>query len=125
MSVQTTKPALIEQGHWLTVRDCKRVLVVVHTVTFAQRLREVFELLETDLRIQLVFTVAPHAFGNGVTEFLQNLGITTVPWSGARTWCMGRSSCAPTRCSARQGTTSTPPLAFTHPADSRAMCICG
>ncbi|MFJ6706088.1 MULTISPECIES: hypothetical protein [unclassified Streptomyces] len=71
---------MIEQGHWLTVRDCKRVLVVVHTVTFAQRLREVFELLETDLRIQLVFTVAPHAFGNGVTEFLQNLGIATVPW---------------------------------------------
>ncbi|MFD4523830.1 hypothetical protein ACFWP7_07845 [Streptomyces sp. NPDC058470] len=83
MSVRTTKSALIEQGHWLTVRDCKRVLVVVHTVTFAQRLREVFELLETDLRIQLVFTVAPHAFGNGATEFLQSLGITTVPWEEA------------------------------------------
>lgn len=83
VSVNTTKPALIEQGHWLTVRDCKRVLVVVHTVTFAQRLREVFELLETDLRIQLVFTVAPHAFGNGVTEFLQGLGIATVPWEEA------------------------------------------
>nr|WP_322725068.1 hypothetical protein [Streptomyces phyllanthi] len=83
MSVRTTKPALIEQGHWLTVRDCKRVLVVVHTVTFAQRLREVFELLETDLRIQLVFTVAPHAFGNGVTEFLRSLDITTVPWEEA------------------------------------------
>ncbi|MEU6661523.1 hypothetical protein [Streptomyces sp. NPDC046821] len=83
MSVRTTKPALIEQGHWLTVRDCKRVLVVVHTVTFAQRLREVFELLETDLRIQLVFTVAPHAFGSGALEFLQSLGITTVPWEEA------------------------------------------
>ncbi|MGW0756919.1 hypothetical protein ACWD1Y_10585 [Streptomyces sp. NPDC002814] len=83
VSVRTTKPALIEQGHWLTVRDCKRVLVVVHTVTFAQRLREVFELLETDLRIQLVFTVAPHAFGNGTTEFLQSLGIATVPWEEA------------------------------------------
>ncbi|MER7178782.1 hypothetical protein ABT404_04710 [Streptomyces hyaluromycini] len=83
MAVGTTKPALIEQGHWLTVRDCKRVLVVVHTVTFAQRLREVFELLETDLRIQLVFTIAPHAFGNGVTEFLRSLGITTLPWEDA------------------------------------------
>lgn len=83
MSVRTTRPALIEQGHWLTVRDCKRVLVVVHTVTFAQRLREVFELLETDLRIQLVFTIAPHAFGNGVTEFLQTLGIAPVPWEEA------------------------------------------
>ncbi|MFG2458096.1 hypothetical protein ACGFWE_13640 [Streptomyces sp. NPDC048523] len=84
VSVGTTRSALIEQGHWLTVRDCKRVLVVVHTVTFAQRLREVFELLETDLRIQLVFTVAPHAFGNGTTEFLRSLGISTVPWEEAR-----------------------------------------
>lgn len=83
MSVSTTRPALIEQGHWLTVRDCKRVLVVVHTVTFAQRLREVFELLETDLRVQLVFTVAPHAFGSGTTEFLRSLGIATVPWEEA------------------------------------------
>ncbi|MFF2651432.1 hypothetical protein [Streptomyces sp. NPDC058045] len=83
MSVRTTKPALIEQGHWLTVRDCRRVLVVVHTVTFAQRLREVFELLETDLRIQLVFTVAPHAFGTGTTEYLRSLGISTVPWKEA------------------------------------------
>ncbi|MET7487200.1 hypothetical protein [Streptomyces sp. NPDC005538] len=57
--------------------------MVVHTVTFAQRLREVFELLETDLRIQLVFTIAPHAFGNGVSEFLRSLGITTVPWEEA------------------------------------------
>ncbi|MGW0417351.1 hypothetical protein [Streptomyces sp. NPDC003015] len=84
VSVGTTRSALIEQGHWLTVRDCKRVLVVVHTVTFAQRLREVFELLEPDLRIQLVFTVAPHAFGNGTTEFLRSLGISTVPWEEAQ-----------------------------------------
>jgi hypothetical protein len=83
VSVDITKAALIEQGHWLTVRDCKRVLVVVHTVTFAQRLREVFELLETDLRIQLVFTVAPHAFGSGTTEFLGSLGIAAVPWEEA------------------------------------------
>ncbi|MEV8198155.1 hypothetical protein AB0Q90_12910 [Streptomyces sp. NPDC079141] len=46
-------------------------------------MREVFELLETDLRIQLLFTIAPHAFGNGVTEFLRGLGITTVPWEEA------------------------------------------
>ncbi|MEU7557543.1 hypothetical protein [Streptomyces eurythermus] len=83
MSVSTTKPALIEQGHWLTVRDCKRVLVVVHTVTFAQRLQEVFGLLESDLRVQLVFTAAPHAFGSGVTQYLHELGITTVPWEEA------------------------------------------
>lgn len=80
VSVRTTKSALIEQGHWLTIRDCKRVLVVVHTMTFAQRLREVYGLLEGDLRIQVVFTAPPHAFGNGVTHYLRGLGITTVPW---------------------------------------------
>ncbi|GGN04730.1 hypothetical protein [Streptomyces fuscichromogenes] len=57
--------------------------MVVHTVTFAQRLREVFGLLETDLRVQLVFTIAPHAFGAGVARFLEGLGITTVPWEEA------------------------------------------
>lgn len=83
MSLSTTKSALIEQGHWLTVRGCKRVLVVIHTVTFAQRLREVFGLLDADLRIQVVFTAAPHAFGNGVTRYLRDLGITPVPWEEA------------------------------------------
>ncbi|MET9529640.1 MULTISPECIES: hypothetical protein [unclassified Streptomyces] len=83
MSVNTTKTALIEQGRWLTVQDCKRVLVVVHTVTFAQRLQEVFGLLEADFRIQVVFTAAPHAFGGGVAQYLQSLGITTVPWEEA------------------------------------------
>ena len=83
MSVGFTRPALIEQGHWLTVRDCKRVLVVVHTMTFAQRLREVFGLLEGDLRVQVVFTAAPHAFGAGVTQYLEGLGIVVVPWEEA------------------------------------------
>ncbi|MFE7811951.1 hypothetical protein ACFU5P_08225 [Streptomyces sp. NPDC057433] len=83
MSVGTTKSALIEQGHWLTVQDCKRVLVVVHTVTFGQRLREVFGLLAADLRVQVVFTAAPHAFGAGVPQYLQSLGIVTVPWEDA------------------------------------------
>ncbi|MFE2374836.1 hypothetical protein [Streptomyces sp. NPDC059398] len=83
MSVNTTKTALIEQGQWLTVPDCKRILVVVHTVAFAQRLQEVICLLEADFRIQVVFTVAPHAFGGGVTQYLRSLGIATVPWDQA------------------------------------------
>lgn len=83
MSVKTTKSALIEQGQWLTVQDCKRVLVVAHTVTFAQRLREVFGLLEADLRIQVIFTAPPHAFGSGVTQYLRSLGIITMPWEEA------------------------------------------
>ncbi|MFJ2650300.1 hypothetical protein ACIO1C_26690 [Streptomyces sp. NPDC087420] len=74
---------MIEQGRWLTVPDCKQMLVVVHTVAFAQRLREAFCLLEADFRIQVVFTAAPHAFGGGVGRYLESLGIATVPWEEA------------------------------------------
>ncbi|MGW7517393.1 hypothetical protein ACWGJ2_17565 [Streptomyces sp. NPDC054796] len=49
-------------------------------MTYAQRLREVFELLESDLRVQVVFTVAPHAFSEGVTDYLRSMGIEVIPW---------------------------------------------
>ncbi|MFD4789319.1 hypothetical protein ACFWN1_20130 [Streptomyces sp. NPDC058459] len=84
MAFGTTRPALIEQGHWLTVRGCKRVLVVAHTLTFAQRLEEVFGLLKADLRVQLAFTTAPHAFGGGAERYLENMGITVLPWEEVR-----------------------------------------
>ncbi|MFH9938799.1 hypothetical protein ACH4OT_05680 [Streptomyces murinus] len=84
MTVRTTGPALIEQGHWLTRPDRKRVLVVVHTLTFGQRLKEVYCLLERDIRIQVAFTVAPHAFGSGVPRHLERLGITALSWDEAR-----------------------------------------
>ncbi|HZG05141.1 MAG TPA: hypothetical protein VE546_16490 [Streptomyces sp.] len=76
----TEGPAVLRQGQWLTRPGCKRVLVVAHTMTYAQRLCGVFSLLESDPRIQVVFTVAPHAFGGGVTRYLQDLGIGVVPW---------------------------------------------
>ncbi|MBL1091042.1 hypothetical protein JK360_16820 [Streptomyces sp. 9-7] len=75
---------MVQQGQWSTVQDCKQVLVIAHTVTYAQRLREVFSLLEADLRVQVVFTAAPHAFGEGVSHYLRGLGIATVPWEQAR-----------------------------------------
>ncbi|MGW4802845.1 hypothetical protein [Kitasatospora sp. NPDC004272] len=68
---------------WATLPGRKRVLAVVHTVVYGQRLREVCELLAADLRVQVVFTVAPHAFNEGVTAFLMGLGGTVVPWEQA------------------------------------------
>ncbi|MFD7510660.1 hypothetical protein ACFV5N_15205 [Streptomyces sp. NPDC059853] len=56
---------------------------MVHTLTYAQRLRHVLSLLESDLRIQVVFTVAPHAFGDGVLPYLHGMGITVIPWKEA------------------------------------------
>ncbi|MER8028968.1 hypothetical protein ABTZ78_08405 [Streptomyces bauhiniae] len=85
MAVEATGPALIEQGHWLTMRDCKRVLVMAQTMTFVQRLEEVFGLLKADLRVQLAFTVGPpHAFGSGAERYLENMGISVLPWEEAR-----------------------------------------
>jgi hypothetical protein len=59
----------------------RTVLVVVHTVTAGTRLADVVPLLETDLRIQVVFTFAPSALmSGGVEDFLIRLGGVTVPW---------------------------------------------
>lgn len=68
---------------WLTLTGRKRVLVVVHTVTYGKRLQEVFSLLESDLRIQVVFTAPPHPFGDGVAQLLERLGSAVLPWDEA------------------------------------------
>ncbi|MDH6574503.1 hypothetical protein [Kitasatospora sp. MAP5-34] len=72
-----------DQDHWGTLPDCKRVLVVVHTLVYGQRLQDIFTLLRADLRIHVVFTVAPHAFNGGVEDFLRGLGGTVLPWREA------------------------------------------
>ncbi|GAB2894608.1 hypothetical protein [Streptomyces mayteni] len=76
-------PAGVDDEQWLTIRDCKRVLVVASTLTYCQRLLDVFRLLESDWRIQVVFTVAPHPFGEGVLRFLQSMGCPVLPWEEA------------------------------------------
>jgi hypothetical protein len=57
--------------------------MVVHSVTAGTRLAEVMPLLESDLRIQVVFTAASSSFPSGVEEFLRQLGAVTVPWRQA------------------------------------------
>ncbi|MFE6737178.1 hypothetical protein [Streptomyces tubercidicus] len=68
---------------WLTLTGRKRVLVVVHTVTYGKRLQEVICLLESDLRIQVVFTAPPHPFSDGVARLLEALGSAVLPWDEA------------------------------------------
>jgi hypothetical protein len=59
----------------------RTVLVVVHTVTAGTRLADVVPLLETDLRIQVIFTYAPSALiSGGVREYLERLGGIVVSW---------------------------------------------
>jgi hypothetical protein len=68
---------------WSTGSGRRTVLVVVHSLTAATRLADVVPLLESDLRIQIVFTRASSSFPGGVADYLQRLGAITVPWSQA------------------------------------------
>lgn len=70
-------------SQWLTLPGCKRVLVVVHTEVYGQRLRDVLPLLESDLRIQVDFTIAPHAFNAGAARSLPWAHGSPLPWKEA------------------------------------------
>jgi len=76
-------PVGLDAHRWVTRADCKTVLVAVHTVASGQRLLDVTRLLESDLRVQVVFTQPPDVFGSGVTDFLQGTGGVVVPWEQA------------------------------------------
>ena len=76
-------PVGLDAGRWITRTGSKTVLVVVHTVTMGQRLAGLLPLFETDQRVQVVFTAAPHAFGNGVAKLLRRLDGVTIPWEQA------------------------------------------
>lgn len=73
----------VESGQWLTLTGCKRVLVVVRTEVYGQRLRDLLSLLESDLRIQVAFTMAPHAFNRGAERSLPDRLGSVLPWEEA------------------------------------------
>jgi hypothetical protein len=76
-------PVLPDPGQWFTLSGCKKILVVVHTVVYGQRLQDVCALLRSDLRIHVVFTIAPHAFNDGVRAYLEALDAQVLPWAQA------------------------------------------
>ncbi|MFI5587392.1 hypothetical protein ACIA5G_20250 [Amycolatopsis sp. NPDC051758] len=77
-------PVGLDAGTRVTRPRCRAVLVVVPTVTAGTRLLDVISLLETDLRVQLVFTV-PHTTEqwHGVEEFVRGLHGLVMPWHQA------------------------------------------
>ncbi|MFJ6571127.1 hypothetical protein ACIQNU_27305 [Streptomyces sp. NPDC091292] len=83
LQTTTTHSPAAESRQWLTLVGCKKVLAVVHTVTYGKRLLDVLSLLEADFRLQVSFTVPPHVFGDGVSRFLARLGSTVVAWEEA------------------------------------------
>ena len=66
-------PVGLDAGRWITRTGCKTVLVVVHSVTTAQRLAGLLPLFESDQRVQVVFTAAPEVFSGGVARLLRRL----------------------------------------------------
>jgi hypothetical protein len=76
-------PVGLDARRWVTRTNCKTVLVAVHTVASGQRLLDVTRLLESDLRIQVIFTNPPDVFSNGVADFLHGLGAVVVSWEQA------------------------------------------
>lgn len=76
-------PVGIDSPRWVTRADCRNVLVVVHTLVSCHRLLDVVEYVETDPRIQVVFTIAPDALGYGVSDVLHRLGGVVLPWRQA------------------------------------------
>jgi hypothetical protein len=76
-------PVRLDAERWTSRPGCRKVLVVVHTVTSGQRLLDAVRLLDGDLRVQVMFTMAPDVFSNGVQEFLASLRGVVLPWHQA------------------------------------------
>lgn len=72
-----------DPAQWVTIPDCRKILVMVHTEVYGKRLEDLLPLLEADLRLQVSFTVAPHAFNDGAKRFIRRLGGPVLPWSRA------------------------------------------
>ncbi|MCE7006236.1 hypothetical protein LWC34_25850 [Kibdelosporangium philippinense] len=69
---------------WVTLAGCRKVLVMVPTVTAGTRLTDVLTLLRGDRRIQTLYTV-PETFEtwHGAAEFTAATGGLVVPWHQA------------------------------------------
>lgn len=77
-------PFGLDAAKGTTVPGQRTVLAVVHHLTAGTRLAEVLPLLESDRRIQVVYTAAPSShFTGGLADYLHRLGGLTVPWSQA------------------------------------------
>ncbi|MER7402729.1 hypothetical protein ABT373_09620 [Streptomyces sp. NPDC000070] len=73
-----------DAARWATRGRSRKVLLVVHNVTAATRLRDVLPLFHDDLRVQLLATCpGSSAFGAGVAELLADTGVPVVPWEQA------------------------------------------
>ncbi|MDQ3786954.1 MAG: hypothetical protein M3422_06895, partial [Actinomycetota bacterium] len=73
----------VDARQWSTVDVNRTVLVAVHTVAAAMRLEDVVRLVESDFRVQVVYTQVPDVFEAGVGACLRRSGALTIPWDQA------------------------------------------
>ncbi|SDC91437.1 hypothetical protein [Actinokineospora iranica] len=76
-------PIGMDADRWVTRAECRKVVVAVHTLVAGQRLLDVVDLVESDPRVQVVYTRAPDVFGAGVSGFLRSIGALEIPWAQA------------------------------------------
>lgn len=76
-------PVGLDAQRWISRSGCKTILVVLHSVTTAQRLAGMLPLFESDQRVQVVFTAAPEVFSGGVARLLRRLDGVSIPWGQA------------------------------------------
>ena len=76
-------PIGIDAYRWISRAGCRTVLVAAHTLVSCHRLLDVVDLVESDPRVQVVFTVPPDVFAGGVDEYLRKLGALVMPWRQA------------------------------------------
>lgn len=76
-------PVGIDSPQWITRPGCRVVLAVVHTIASCLRILDVIDQLESDPRLQIVFTVAPDVFNHSLPAHLRDLGALVLPWSQA------------------------------------------
>src|ERR1700744_976317 len=76
-------PVGIDARQWLTRSTTRTVLVAVHTIVAGQRLLDIVDLVESDPRIQVVFTAAPEIFDADVPSLLRDIGAAVIPWQQA------------------------------------------
>lgn len=77
-------PIGIDASRWATRPDRRTVLIIVHTIVSCHRLLDVVDHVESDPRVQVVFTVAPDVFNRRVEDHLHDLGALVAPWSQAK-----------------------------------------
>src|SRR5207249_4265495 len=72
-----------EDSNWSTFPTKRQVVIAVHTVAAAMRLKDLVGLLDEDLEIGLAYTAVPDRLGDGVDDLLQKWEVKRVAWEDA------------------------------------------